>query len=172
MPEIIAFWVVCAILGAIIGSRKDASGAGFLMGLIFGPLGVIAAFAIDNRSSCPHCGGRLNGRPQVCQHCQRSIQWASIEDQQADSAFGTRCAGCKVELHRPISEVGNTIRCPHCHSNSHVAIFRRIEPLPRLYSPSASKSNHRLTACPDCDREVSRRAKSCPHYGQGFRGVQ
>ena len=165
MPEIVVFWVVCAILGAIIGGRKDASGAGFLLGLIFGPLGVIAAFAMDSRSSCPHCGGRLNGRPQVCQHCQRSIQWASLEDQQADSSYGTRCAGCKVVLHRPVSEVGNAIRCPHCKSNSHVAIFRRIEPLPSLSPPSASKSNHRLTTCPDCDREVSRRAKLCPHCG-------
>jgi hypothetical protein len=39
-----AGWAVCGILGGIIGSEKNATGAGVATGLVFGPLGVIAAF--------------------------------------------------------------------------------------------------------------------------------
>jgi hypothetical protein len=72
----IGIWIVCGIIGAIIGTNKNAVGIGFLLGFLFGPLGLLAAFAVDNREKCLHCGGRLNAKPAVCQHCNRSLEWS------------------------------------------------------------------------------------------------
>jgi hypothetical protein len=63
-----------AILGGVIGSAKDSSGPGALLGLIFGPLGLIAAYSLDNRPQCPMCGGRLNGQPQLCMQCRSPLR--------------------------------------------------------------------------------------------------
>ncbi|HEY4761629.1 MAG TPA: hypothetical protein VIH42_13690 [Thermoguttaceae bacterium] len=37
--------IICSILGAMVGSARNASGPGVLLGLLFGPLGVIATLA-------------------------------------------------------------------------------------------------------------------------------
>lgn len=68
--------LICGIIGALIGANKNAEGTGCLIGVLFGPLGLLAALATDNRKMCPNCGGRLNGTPPMCQHCGRSLEWA------------------------------------------------------------------------------------------------
>ncbi len=77
---LLALWLLlaipCGIVGAIIAQQKNAGGQGFLLGLFFGPLGVLAAFAMDNRPCCPKCHGRLDGRPEVCRHCNSPIDWS------------------------------------------------------------------------------------------------
>jgi len=75
-------WFCSAILGYIVGNSKQAGEPGLFLGLFFGPLGVITAFSLDDRPSCPHCGGRLNGTFKTCQHCTKSIIWS---DQQTPS---------------------------------------------------------------------------------------
>lgn len=42
-------WVACPFLGDMVGSRRNAGGAGFILGLLLGPLGVLLAFGLDNR---------------------------------------------------------------------------------------------------------------------------
>jgi len=66
---IVGGWLVCGVLGAIIASGKNAGGSGFALGVLFGPLGLLAAFAVDRRRQCDKCGGRVNGAPEVCQRC-------------------------------------------------------------------------------------------------------
>ena len=66
-------WFIFGILGAIIGSAKDAAGTGFLLGLLFGPFGTLAAFAVDNRPKCPECMGRIGGGANRCQHCGATL---------------------------------------------------------------------------------------------------
>jgi hypothetical protein len=60
----------CALIGAGIGSWKQARLEGLFLGLICGPLGVIAAFFPDNRSKCPQCSARLDATARACPHCQ------------------------------------------------------------------------------------------------------
>lgn len=77
---ILAVWFIVVgipfgVLGAIIGGQKNAAGSGFVLGLLFGPFGAVAAFAMDGRLRCPKCHGRLDGRPQVCQYCNVTIDW-------------------------------------------------------------------------------------------------
>lgn len=57
MPEFLTWpltWylfgmVAFAFVGAVIGRAKDAELAGFVLGLLLGPLGVILTFACDFR---------------------------------------------------------------------------------------------------------------------------
>jgi hypothetical protein len=67
--------VICGILGAVIGANKNASNTGAFLGFLFGPLGMIAAFAVDHRWKCPECMGRLNDHPNLCQHCKTKLIW-------------------------------------------------------------------------------------------------
>ena len=75
VPYIVGLWIVSGILGCVVGSQKDAPGAGVALGLIFGPLGLIAALSLDGRPMCPQCKGRLNGRASVCPYCHKSLAW-------------------------------------------------------------------------------------------------
>ena len=52
---------VCALIGCSIGEPKQAGTEGFWLGLLFGPIGLVLALAMDNRAQCPECGGRING---------------------------------------------------------------------------------------------------------------
>ena len=68
MDEDTKFWVVIGVVAwmasagcaAFIADKKRAVGFGSLLGLLFGPLGLIAAGLIDGRPNCPRCGGRIN----------------------------------------------------------------------------------------------------------------
>ena len=71
-------------LPAIVGdSRKHQSG-GLLLGLLFGPLGVLMAFSLDGRPQCQMCGTRLPTRPN-----------SHLE---GVNSFYPHCPACKVRL--------------------------------------------------------------------------
>jgi hypothetical protein len=67
-------WLGCAFLGAVVGGRRNAAGFGLLLGLFFGPLGVLCAFALDGRPQCPCCRTRLEGRASVCPACHARLR--------------------------------------------------------------------------------------------------
>jgi hypothetical protein len=84
MPEwlmwsIVVSWFACAILGFIVGEQKCAGGQGMALGLIFGPLGVIAALSLDGRPHCPRCVEPLNApsrsESSICPHCHAALAW-------------------------------------------------------------------------------------------------
>ena len=66
-------WAWCAVLAAVAAEQKQATGRGLVLGLLFGPLGVVVACFIDARPNCPRCGGRINSSREeqypICQHC-------------------------------------------------------------------------------------------------------
>ena len=70
--------IVGGALGGIIGSSKQAGSVGAMLGALFGPLGVIAAFAIDGRQQCGKCRGKLDGQPEICPHCHARFAQAVI----------------------------------------------------------------------------------------------
>ena len=78
MEFIIFVWIICPIAGAIAGSFKERTLVGFLMGLIFGPLGVIVSLGLDGRRLCGKCHTRLNRDdnkklPTICPSCGTQI---------------------------------------------------------------------------------------------------
>ena len=89
-------WFSSGVAAGIIGHARQAALAGAVLGLFLGPIGVLAAFALDGRASCPHCAGRLDGRGQICQHCHRPIRWDNVPLGTVDPAaemvpFGQGC---------------------------------------------------------------------------------
>lgn len=109
-------WFSSAVAAGIIGHSRQAALPGALLGMFLGPIGVLAAFALDGRSSCPHCAGKLDGRGQICQHCHRPIRWHESTSESSILPLGwfrwgnesMSCPYCAAELHEEVS------RCPRC----------------------------------------------------------
>lgn len=67
------FWILCAIAGATIGASKGVAFLGFLLGLVFGPFGIIfAAISRGNRRDCPACLSKIHPQATVCPVCKKS----------------------------------------------------------------------------------------------------
>jgi len=65
----------CMLLGGAVGKPRMAYLTGCFLGLLFGPLGVFTAFAIDKRPQCPQCSTRLNGMANECPCCHARLLW-------------------------------------------------------------------------------------------------
>ena len=73
--ELILLLLVCGFLGGVIGARKGASKAGWALGCLRGPIGLlIAAFLVGDRGICPYCRELVRRGSTVCPHCQRDIE--------------------------------------------------------------------------------------------------
>ncbi len=80
---LIGLWLACGGLGAFIASSRGGNGGlGFLLGAIFGPLGVLAAFAVGGKvetqtanapesdsKTCPMCAETVRKAALVCRFC-------------------------------------------------------------------------------------------------------
>jgi len=109
-------WFGSGVAAGIIGHARQAAIAGAVLGLFLGPIGVVAAFALDGRASCPHCAGRLDGRGQICQHCHRPIRWDNVSPELSILPLKWFHLG-KDALHCPHCATGlsaEVARCPKC----------------------------------------------------------
>lgn len=70
---VVVCWLSCSFLGYLAGQAKCAAAEGAILGLVFGPLGIIVACFIDGRPKCPHCSGRYDAGAKVCPHCRASL---------------------------------------------------------------------------------------------------
>ena len=72
--EFIIIWLAFGIVGAMIGSKKDAGCFGFIMGVLLGPIGLLIAWlSKGNRIQCPYCKERIDPKATVCSHCQKDL---------------------------------------------------------------------------------------------------
>jgi rubredoxin len=109
-------WLSSPVAAGIIGYARQAALAGAVLGLFLGPLGVVAAFALDGRPSCPHCAGRLDGQGHICQHCHRPIRWDNGPSESSSLPVKWFRSG-KDSLHCPHCGVAlpeEVARCPKC----------------------------------------------------------
>ncbi len=68
----VGVWMLSGIISAIVANRRDAAKLGCLVGVILGPLGIIAAFFIrGNHVECSHCRELVHVAARVCPHCRR-----------------------------------------------------------------------------------------------------
>lgn len=171
MEYVIGFWVICGIVGGIIGSSKHAGVGGFLLGLLLGPLGVLAAFALDGRPKCEFCKTPMDPEAQQCPQClkaqpstsgdgRRRMSLQPVGDGSGDDPDEPQqvhfpCKSCRHELTWPASEGGNKILCDECGSPNKV---------PDIFGTSIKKPANVIN-CPDCGGTVSKRVENCPHCG-------
>jgi hypothetical protein len=68
-------WLLCAIAAGIIGSKKGEGGAGFMLGFLFGPFGILFAYLMKgNRHECPACRSLIHEEATVCPMCRSAIE--------------------------------------------------------------------------------------------------
>jgi hypothetical protein len=91
-------WLLCIGEAGDVGARRNCRIKGILLGLFFGPLGIIAAGFLDARPLCHNCGGRLNGRFPVCPHCriERNLEIPVCNSKPTD--WGTQLEAAKERL--------------------------------------------------------------------------
>jgi hypothetical protein len=86
---IVIFWFLCAIFSAALASSKNRSGFGwFLLGLLFGPFGLLVAFfpkveapalnasvvaGAEETKTCPLCAETIKRAAKVCRFCNREL---------------------------------------------------------------------------------------------------
>ena len=69
---IVLVWILCGVAAGMIGSRKGEGCLAFIIGMIFGPFGILfAALSHGNRVSCPFCREWIDPDAVVCPRCQR-----------------------------------------------------------------------------------------------------
>lgn len=68
------FWILCILIGAVIGKRRGRAGSGVVWSALFGPLGwLIVLLLEDRRPKCPHCRSVYNSGASRCCHCGGEI---------------------------------------------------------------------------------------------------
>lgn len=74
MLELLLFWLFCALLSWGFGARRGEGGVSFLLGLVFGPFGVLVAYFTHGiYRPCPFCYELHHPKATVCPHCQREL---------------------------------------------------------------------------------------------------
>ena len=63
-----AGWGVAA---AFVGGRKGHAFAGFLTGVVLGPLGLLSLYCLKSRYLCAYCRQPIPREATVCRHCGR-----------------------------------------------------------------------------------------------------
>ena len=141
MEWLIVLWIICGIIGSVIGSQKEAAGKGFWLGLLLGPIGIAIALGVDSRPCCPNCGTRLNGRPLQCPQCQTRFQNEFCTPADAVRTALAQSAAAHNSNLLPCPDCGNQISrlaqaCPNCGRPMKDALV--ASPLPS--SPFAARA--------------------------------
>ena len=72
--ELLIICLLCAGIGAAIGSSKGLTGTGFLLGLLLGAIGIIIVVCMKgNRQNCPYCKTVIPADATVCKSCGREV---------------------------------------------------------------------------------------------------
>lgn len=109
----VIIWVVCGIAaGALYQGKGGSAVAGFLMGLIFGPLGILIVLVVKpNKGAieqqqivtgqvkkCPHCGEMIRPEATICRYCQQPVAVLEVPSNVArivpNGAGGFTCSSC------------------------------------------------------------------------------
>ena len=77
----VALWIACSIGAAVIASSKKRNVLlWLLLGLLFGPLGLLTVGLMsrseepgDDERKCPYCAEVIKKQARVCKHCGNEV---------------------------------------------------------------------------------------------------
>lgn len=92
---VLASSAVSAVVGGLLGKHlKDQMGAGALLGALFGPIGWVAVFLIeDNQRLCPACRSRVPTDATICKHCRSELPPPEAQPEASSLSRLLRTAG-------------------------------------------------------------------------------
>jgi len=76
----VIIWVICGFIGGAIADSKGEGCAGFILGLLFGPIGIIIALLLPSNpkamgmKQCPYCKEWINSQAIKCPKCQSDLR--------------------------------------------------------------------------------------------------
>jgi hypothetical protein len=72
---VVVIWLVCAVAATVIGGRKGNPFGALFLGVVLGPLGLIAAILSGHANSrpCMHCAELILKKAKVCPHCRHDV---------------------------------------------------------------------------------------------------
>jgi len=71
--DYLIIWLVCGGLSAVIGAAKGRGFLGFFLGVLLGPLGILAMLIIPgNRKVCYYCKSHIHKDAIVCPKCGKN----------------------------------------------------------------------------------------------------
>lgn len=80
----LAITVVCAVVGALVGSVKGRWLAGLIWGALLGPIGwLIVALSKSGFVECPECGRPNAPAAKVCRHCGVDVRKAAQQSERS-----------------------------------------------------------------------------------------
>lgn len=73
--NLFGWWIVCAIISAIIGATKGELLTGLFWGFILGPIGIVITIVRrgDAYDECPYCVEPVRKGAVKCPHCKSRI---------------------------------------------------------------------------------------------------
>ena len=119
-------WIVCGIIGGVImEARSHSFGTGCVLGVLFGPLGILIAavlalqppsattkptgmLAQQDRRPCPYCAEMIMRDAKVCHFCGREVE-----------PLPTPTAVAPLAI-----DGGNFVRCPVCNTKNYPTVER------------------------------------------------
>ncbi|PZU59803.1 MAG: zinc ribbon domain-containing protein [Sphingobium sp.] len=86
--EFAVIWIICGVIAGMIATNKGGNGfVAFFVGLLFGPLGIIASIfmkdekkadlnriAAGTSKKCPRCAELVKPDALVCRHCGHEFE--------------------------------------------------------------------------------------------------
>lgn len=178
---LILFWLgIGAVVGGIIGGSRNNGAGGVVLGALFGPIGWILVFFMDNRAQCPACRGRVPDGAMRCQHCGFEPGKA-VPAQTPGTSDKKKCPFCAELIQR------EAIKCRFCGSDLTQTPIKaeqppehftpeKIHPVTVEAAPLPKKSTKRLSL-DDIEAAISRQQPQdviedsqipCPLCGQGI----
>lgn len=87
LAVVAVYALVCGLFGYDIGERKDLGLMGFLLGLFFGPFGLIVIAVMERGpvpgAECPFCCSIIEVDASICRYC---FQWMPGDEDESGEA--------------------------------------------------------------------------------------
>lgn len=95
-------WVISAIVAGMVGSNKGRTGAGWALGILLGPVGMIIIFIMPADTEVKESKSIESGEMKKCPYCAELVKREA-----------TVCRYCGKDLPEELTEI-----CPNCHQVS------------------------------------------------------